>query len=55
MKKLLLILLALVLVAPAAMSQNKKLQKERNKVYKEKLKEFTKEGWKVYGTSLTTN
>jgi len=53
MKKLLLILLALVLVTPAAMSQNKKVQKERNKVYKAKLKEFTKEGWKVYGTSRT--
>jgi len=53
MKKLLLLLMAMTLMMPSAMAQNKKLEKERAKVYKAKLKEFTKEGWKIYGTSRT--
>ena len=53
MKKLMLILMAMTLCLPSAMSQNKKIEKERAKVYKAKLKEFTKEGWQVYGTSRT--
>ena len=48
MKKLMLILMAVTLCLPSAMSQNKQIEKERAKVYKAKLKEFTKEGWKVY-------
>jgi len=53
MKKLMLILMAMTLCLPSAMSQNKQIEKERAKVYKAKLKEFTKDGWKVYGTSRT--
>ena len=33
--------------------QEKQLEKERNKIYKEKKKELEKEGWKVAGSSKT--
>lgn len=55
MKKLLAILLALFLVVPAVDAANvaKQLEKARNKEMKAKLKEYKKEGWKVFGTSHT--
>ena len=53
MKKLLLLLMAMTMMIPSAIAQNKKLEKERSKVYKAKLKELTKDNWKIYGTSRT--
>lgn len=46
-----MVLAALILVAPAAMSQNKALQKALEKEKKEKMKEYKKEGWKLFGSS----
>lgn len=55
MKKLLFILLALVLTVPSAMSQtkaqNKLLEKALKKEYKLKIKEFKKDGWRLYGST----
>lgn len=55
MKKLITLLLALCLMAPAAMAAdiNKQLQKALNKEKKEKMKEYKKEGWKLFGSSRT--
>ena len=54
MKKLLVILLAFCLTMPVAMGQNNKaLQKALKKEYKVKVKEYEKEGWKIYGSSRT--
>lgn len=44
--------MALCLVLPAAVAQNSKaLNKAQQKEYKTKMKEFKKEGWKLYGSS----
>ena len=43
--------MALCLIIPVANAQSKKLQKAREKECKAKIKEFTKEGWKVFGTT----
>ncbi len=51
MKKLLVILLAMVLAVPAANAQNKVLEKALKKEYKSKMKEYKKEGWKLFGSS----
>lgn len=52
MKKLFAILVAMALVMPAAMAQNNKaLSKALKKEYKTKMKEYSKEGWKVFGTT----
>ena len=53
MKKVITILLMLALVMPAAVAQNKLLLKAQKKEYKAKIKEFKKEGWKLYGSSRT--
>lgn len=56
MKKLFAILMALCLLIPAvdvAAAGNKALEKARKKEFKEKMKEYKKEGWKVFGTSRT--
>lgn len=52
MKKFLMMALAAILMAaPVAMSQNKALQKALGKEKKEKMKEYKKEGWKLFGSS----
>lgn len=54
MKKIIMILLALCMVVPAVNAQNNKaLNKEQKKEYKMKMKEYKKEGWKLYGSSRT--
>lgn len=52
MKKLLMILIAACLVVPAfSQSTNKELQKALKKEKKEKLKEYKKDGWKIFGST----
>ncbi len=51
MKKLLLILIAVILAVPAVEAQNKVLEKAIKKEYKAKKKEYKKEGWKLFGSS----
>lgn len=63
MKKIILVLMALVLAAPFATTAsaqsmtktqkviNKQLQKALKKEYKEKMKQFKKEGWRLYGST----
>lgn len=53
MKKIITILLMLAMVMPMAVAQNKLLEKAQKKEYKAKIKEFKKEGWKLYGSSRT--
>ncbi len=56
MKRLFLFLLAAIMMVGAVESvnaENKMLQKERKKEYKTKMKQFKKEGWKLYGSSHT--
>ena len=53
MKKIITILLMLAMIVPAAVAQNKLLLKAQKKEYKAKIKEFKKEGWKLYGSSRT--
>lgn len=52
MKKILILLIALFLVAPLSTdAQNKTLNKALKKEYKTKMKEYKKEGWKLFGSS----
>lgn len=51
MKRLVMFLLAICMIAPVAMSQNKALEKARKKEYKTKMKEYKKEGWKLFASS----
>ena len=51
MKKLIIFIMAMVLMIPVMDAQNKALEKARAKEYKTKMKEYKKEGWKVFGTS----
>ena len=51
MKKIIVLLIALLIAVPAVEAQNKALEKARKKEYKEKMKEYKKEGWKIFGTS----
>ena len=52
MKKIIMLLMALCMVLPALNAQNSKaLNKALKKEYKTKMKEFKKEGWKLYGSS----
>jgi hypothetical protein len=52
MKKLIMLILALCMVLPAAVAQNTKaLSKAQKKEYKTKMKEFKKEGWTLYGST----
>lgn len=51
MKKIILFLMALCLMAPVATAQNKVLEKARKKEYKTKIKEYKKENWKLFGSS----
>ena len=52
MKKIIMFLMALCMVVPAVNAQNSKaLNKALKKEYKTKMKEFKKDGWKLYGSS----
>lgn len=51
MKKIFTILVAMFLIWPIASAQNKALEKALKKEYKLKMKEYRKEGWKIFGTS----
>lgn len=51
MRKIIPIILALFLVIPAANAQNKILQKALKKEYKTKMKQYKKEGWKLFASS----
>lgn len=53
MKKLLLMLVAFCVAVPVTYSanKNKQLEKALKKEYKQKKKEFNKEGWKLFGSS----
>lgn len=51
MKKIILFLMAICLMAPAMEAQNKVLEKARKKEYKTKIKEYQKENWKLFGSS----
>ena len=51
MKKIFALLIALLIAVPAVEAQNKVLEKARKKEYKTKMKEYNKEGWKIFGTS----
>ena len=55
MKKIILLLMAFCLMAPAVNAQNKKLQKAREKECKVKIKEYKKENWKLFGSSRSTD
>lgn len=44
-------IMALALVVPAVNAQNKVLQKAMKKEYKTKMKEYNREGWKLFGSS----
>lgn len=49
MKKIITLLLALCLLVPSAsFAANKQLEKARNKEMKTKMKEYKKEGWKLF-------
>lgn len=52
MKKIFIMLLAMTMFIPVTTNaQNKALEKALKKEYKTKMKEYKKEGWKVFGTS----
>jgi hypothetical protein len=52
MKKIIFMLLTMLMIVPATMdARNKALDKALRKEYKTKIKEYKKEGWKVFGTS----
>ena len=51
MKKVIIFLMAIVMAMPSVYAQNKALEKARAKEYKTKMKEYKKEGWKIFGTS----
>ena len=53
MKKVILIIMALCMVVPEIDAQNKALQKAYTKMYKAKMKEYKKEGWKLFANSKT--
>lgn len=52
MKKIIMMLLAMAMLMPATVNaQNKILQKALKKEYKSKMKQYSKEGWKLFGSS----
>ena len=53
MKNLFLFLAILMGVSSMAFCQNKQLEKQRSKMYKAKIKEYKKEGWKLDSSSKT--
>lgn len=53
MKKIIMIILAVILMVPAVEAENKQLQKALKKEYKGKMKEYKKEKWQLFGSSRT--
>lgn len=52
MKRIIIMLIAMTLIMPATIcAQNKILQKAIKKEYKTKMKQYQKEGWKLFGSS----
>ncbi len=51
MKTIVLIIMAMFIAIPSSYAQNKALEKALKKEYKTKMKEYSKEGWKIFGTS----
>ncbi len=51
MKRIILFFFALCLILPAAAQNDKALSKALKKEYKTKMKEYKKEGWKIYGST----
>ena len=52
MKKVIMIAMMLALCCPSvSLAQNKALSKALKKEYKTKMKEYKKEGWKIFGSS----
>ncbi len=51
MKKLIVIVIAMVVSMPSYYAQNKVLQSAIKKEYKAKMKEYKKEGWKLFASS----
>lgn len=50
-QKLLLLVLGLCFLAPTVNAQNKALEKARKKEYKQKMKMYKQEGWKLFASS----
>lgn len=53
MKRIIMIILAVILMMPAVEAENKQLQKALKKEYKGKMKEYKKEKWQLFGSSRT--
>ncbi|MDE5661653.1 MAG: hypothetical protein K2F91_01005 [Muribaculaceae bacterium] len=54
MKKIIILLMAICLMIPAVSAAgNKQLEKAHKKEMKNKMKEFKKEGWKLFGSTRT--
>ena len=52
MKKIVLFIMAICLIAPITTdAQNKQLEKRLKQEYKTKMKEYKKDGWKLFGSS----
>lgn len=51
MKKIIMLVMALVLLVPVVNAQNKALEKALKKEYKTKMKQYKKEGWKLFASS----
>ena len=53
MKKTILILLSIILAFGAVEAENKQLQKAREKAHKEKMKQYKKDKWTLFGSTKT--
>lgn len=53
MKKTILILLSLILAFGVVDAENKQLQKAREKAHKEKMKQYKKDKWTIFGSTKT--
>ena len=53
MKKIIMLILAVILMVPAVEAENKQLQKALKKEYKAKMKEYKKGKWELFGSSRT--
>lgn len=51
MKRFVLLIMAICLIAPNVEAQNKQLERKLKQEYKTKMKEYKKEGWKLFGSS----
>lgn len=51
MKRIILFLFTLCCLMPAAAQFDKQIAKEREKMYKKTMKDYKKEGWKLFGSS----